>query len=266
VVHDLPGVGRNLQDHLAVATIVACREPVSLLAARTAGNLLRFLLLRRGMLTSNIAEACAFVRTGADRPAPDLELIFAPVPFMRHGLVPPPCHGITIGAVCLQPRSAGFVGLRSSTATPEIQPGYLSDPGDEDLGVLVEGVKLARRIFRAPGLARYAGEAIEPGPEVHTDDELARFIRDHAETLYHPVGTCRMGRDAGAVVDPDLRVHGIQALRVVDASVMPTINRGHTAAPTIMIAERAADLIRGLAGPRPAGSEARQESRPRGVR
>jgi choline dehydrogenase len=258
VAHDLPGVGRNLQDHLAVPVMVACREPVSLVAAQSARQLVRFLLLRRGMLTSNVAEACAFVRTRAELPAPDLELIFAPVPFIDHGLTPPPCHGITIGAVCLQPRSAGTIGLRASEPTaPQIEPGYLSDAGGEDLRVLVEGVTLARRILRAPALARYAGEPLAPGDDVHTDDEIARFVREHAETLYHPVGTCRMGRDAGAVVDPELRVHGLDGLRVVDASVMPVINRGHTMAPVIMIAERAADLIRGRAGAPGAAARAR---------
>ncbi len=258
VVHDLPGVGQNLQDHLAVAVIVGCREPVSLVAAETIGNLARFLFLRRGMLTSNIGEACAFVRSRLDLPAPDLELLFAPVPFMGHGLVKPPGHGITIGAVCLQPKSTGFIGLGSSDplAAPEIEPRYLSDPGDEDLRVLVDGVKRARRIFRAPAFARYVADPIEPGPDVQIDRDIADFIRDRAETLYHPVGTCRMGRDAAAVVDSELRVHGIEALRVVDASVMPAIIRGHTAAPTIMIAERAADLIRSADRPYAAAHEA----------
>jgi choline dehydrogenase len=254
VVHDLPGVGQNLHDHLAVAVIVGCREPVSLVAAESLRNLARFLLLRRGMLTSNVAEACAFVRTRTDVAVPDLELIFAPVPFIGHGLVEPPGHGLTIGAVCLQPRSTGSVALRSADpfAPPAIEPRYLSDPGDADLRVLVEGVRLARRIFAADAFSRYAGDELEPGRGVQADAEIGDFIRDHAETLYHPVGTCRMGDDAGAVVDAALRVHGITALRVVDASVMPTIVRGHTAAPTIMIAERAADLIRQGAAP-PAG-------------
>jgi choline dehydrogenase len=246
VVCDLPGVGEHLQDHLAVPVIVACREPVTLLAAESLGNLARFLLFGRGMLTSNVGEACAFVRTRPELPAPDLELIFAPVPFMGHGLVKPPGHGITIGAVCLQPRSAGTLRLRSADplAPPSIEPRYLSDPAGDDLRVLVEGVKRAQAIFAAPALGRYAGEPLQPGSGVRTDADIAAFVRHGAETLYHPVGTCRMGRDVGAVVDPALRVHGIDALRVADASVMPAIIRGHTAAATIMIAERAAEMIR----------------------
>jgi choline dehydrogenase len=246
VVHDLPGVGENLQDHLAGGAIVRCREPVTLVAAESIGHLLRYFLLRRGMLTSNVAEACAFVRTRPDLPAPDLELIFAPVPFVAHGLEKPSDHGLTIGALALQPKSRGRVTLRSLDPfdPPAIEPRYLSDADGEDLRVLVAGVRLARRIFAAAPFARWAGEPLLPPAEVRTDEELAAFVRERAETLYHPVGTCRMGDDAGAVVDAALRVRGVEALRVVDASVMPVIVRGHTTAPTVMIAERGADLLR----------------------
>jgi choline dehydrogenase-like flavoprotein len=251
VVHDLPGVGQNLQDHLAVAVIVGSRRPVTLVAAETLPNLLRFLVLRRGMLTSNVAEACAFVRTDPDLPAPDLELIFAPVPFIDHGLVKPAGHGLTLAAILLQPASRGEIGLRSADpfAAPLIQPHYLSDPGGADLRVLREGVRLAQRILHTPPLAEYAGDPVEPAAGVRTDAEVDAFIREQAETLYHPVGTCRMGADDGAVVDAQLRVRGVEGLRVVDASVMPRIIRGHTNAPTVMIAEKAADLIRGRPAP-----------------
>jgi len=245
VCRHLPGVGANLQDHLAIAVIVRCPEPVSLVAAESLANLARYLVFRRGMLTSNVGEAYALVRTRPDVAAPDLELIFAPVPFMEHGLVKPPGHGLTIGLVLLQPRSRGVVELESPDplAPPRIRPGYLSDPDGEDLGTLVEGLRLARRVFRAPALARYVGAELEPGSEVATDLALAAFVRQKAETLYHPVGTCRMGIDDLAVVDPELRVQGVDGLRVVDASVMPVIIRGHTHAPTVMIAEKAAALI-----------------------
>ncbi len=247
LIRALPGVGANLQDHLAVAVIVAATHPLTLVGAESVGNLLRYLLLRKGMLTSNVGEACAFVRTREALEAADLELIFAPAPFVDHGLVPQTRHGLTIGAVCLQPRSVGTITLRSADplAPPLIRPEYLTDAGGEDLRVLVHGVKLARRLFRTAALAPFVGEAVEPGPGVESDEALAAFVRRQAETLYHPVGTCRMGTDGGAVVDPELRVHGVQGLRVVDASVMPRIPRGHTNAPTMMIAEKAAALMRG---------------------
>jgi choline dehydrogenase len=246
VVRDLPGVGANLQDHLAVAVIVTVTQPVTLVAAESIGNLLRYLLFRRGMLTSNVGEGCAFLRTQEHLGAPDLELVFAPVPFVDHGLVKQTRHGMTIGVVCLQPKSAGSIALASKDpfAPPAIQPSYLTDPEGEDLRVLLHGVKLARRIFRTEALSAYTGEALEPGPGVERDEDIVGFIRSQAETLYHPVGTCRMGDDARAVVDAELRVHGVEGLRVVDASVMPAIPRGHTNGPTIMIAEKAAELMR----------------------
>jgi choline dehydrogenase len=244
VVHDLPGVGRNLQDHIAVAVIVSSKQPVSLVAAESPSNLARFLLFRKGMLTSNVGEACAMVRTRPSLPGPDLELIFAPVPFVDHGLVKQQRHGLTIGAVALQPGSRGTIALRSADPLdkPVISPNYVSDP--EDLRVLSEGVKLARRIFQATALRPFAAEAIEPDLDLQTDADLQEFLRQQCETLYHPVGTCAMGTGREAVVDPELRVRGLQGLRVVDASVLPIITRGHTNAPTMMIGERAADLIR----------------------
>jgi choline dehydrogenase len=244
VVHDLPGVGRNLQDHIAVAVIVSSKQPVSLVAAESPSNLARFLLFRKGMLTSNVGEACAMVRTRPSLPGPDLELIFAPVPFVDHGLVKQQRHGLTIGAVALQPGSRGTIALRSADPLdkPVISPNYVSDP--EDLRVLSEGVKLARRIFQATALRPFAAEAIEPDLDLQTDADLQEFLRQQCETLYHPVGTCAMGTGREAVVDPELRVRGLQGLRVVDASVLPIITRGHTNAPTMMIGERAADLVR----------------------
>jgi choline dehydrogenase len=244
VVHDLPGVGRNLQDHMAVAVIVSSKQPVSLVAAESLPNLARFVLFRKGMLTSNVAEACAFARSRPSLPGPDLELIFAPVPFVDHGLVKQQRHGLTIGAVALQPGSRGTIALRSSDPLdkPVISPNYLADP--EDARVLSEGVKLARRIFRTTAFQAFAAEDVEPGVDVQTEADVKAFLRQQCETLYHPVGTCAMGTGREAVVDPELRVRGLQGLRVVDAPVMPVITRGHTNAPTMMIAERAADLIR----------------------
>ena len=246
VVHDLPGVGQHLQDHLVCGVVVKARSATTLTAAESVPNLLRFLVRRRGMLTSNIAEACGFFRVPPDAPAPNLELLFAPAPFIDHGLTRPTEHGLSVGVVLLQPRSAGSVTLHSANPfdAPLIDPRYLSDRGGEDLRLLVEGMKMVWRVLRSPALAAHAGEPMIPDREPRTDAELEAFIRQRAETLYHPVGTCRMGVDDLAVVDPELRVRGLEALRVVDASVMPTIIRGHTNSPTIMIAERAAELIR----------------------
>jgi choline dehydrogenase len=243
-VHEIPGVGLNLQDHPIVACHVEALHPTTLYAAETARNLARYLLLRRGMLTSNAAEAAAFIHSHPGLPAPDLELIFAPALFQNQGLTPPPGHGFTILAVALQPRSVGGLRLLSPAplAQPEIDPGYLTDPGRDDLRVLTTGLELARQIISMPALNQLAGHELAPAAaplEVHT--------RDTAHGLYHPVGTCRMGSDELAVVDHQLRVRGLDAVRVVDASIILRIPRGHTNLPTMIVAEKAAELIRGSA-------------------
>ncbi len=253
VIADAPGVGQNLQDHLSVAVVVACRRPVTLAAAETPWQLARWLLFRRGMLTSNIGEACALIRCAQEARAPDIELIFAPVAYINHGLVKHPGHAITIGVILLQPESVGSITLRSSDpfAAPLIEPRYLSDPAGADLRLMVDGVKLARRVMATPPLADYVGDPIAPAAGSETDAELAAFVRAQAETLYHPIGTCRMGTDAAAVVTPDLCVRGVERLRVADASIMPRIVRGHTNAPAIMIGEKASDLILSVRHARP---------------
>jgi choline dehydrogenase len=243
VVRDLPGVGQNLQDHL-VAPVMHATDVPTLFAAESPRRLADWLVRRRGMLTSNVGEAYAFVRTREDLPAPDLELIFAPVLFVGEGLVPPPRNGFTVGAIVLTPRSRGAVALRSAdpAAAPVIRPGYLSDP--EDLRVLLHGIGLARHICAQPPLAAYAREELEPGSAERDDEAVASAARAKAHGLYHPVGTCRMGGDHMSVVDRTLRVHGVDGLRVADASIMPAVVRGHTNATAIMIGERAAELVR----------------------
>jgi choline dehydrogenase len=246
VARELPAVGRHLQDHLSVPVIATIRTDRSLLAAERPSELAKYLLTRKGMLTSNVGEAMAFVRSAPDLDAPDLQLIFAPVEFIEHGLEPPPGHGVTCGVVLLQPQSEGEVVLDSIDPfqPARIEPRYLSDPGGADLEVLARGVEMAREILRAPALASSVEAEMWPGADVWSADGIHEFVRRRAETLYHPVGTCRMGPDpTDAVVDPRLQVHGIGGLRVVDASVMPRIVRGNTNAPTIMIAERAAAMI-----------------------
>ena len=244
-VHELPGVGKNLRDHLASGILIATEGVETLYSAESVGNVLRWLVRGRGPLTSNVAEAAAFVRTAAGLPGPDLELIFAPVLFEEEGLARPSRHGVTIASVLLQPLSAGDVRLTGpDPATPPvIDPGYLTDPSRHDLAVLVHGLRLARRIAAMEPLAHHLAGELRPGDAAVTDEELTTHMRESSQTLYHPVGTCRLGVDELAVVDRNLRVHGLEGLRVADASVMPVLPRGHTNWPTVMVAERAAELI-----------------------
>lgn len=239
VVRDLPEVGKNLQDHLSTGAFVSCTKPVTLTRAESVANLLRYLVFRSGMLTSNVGEAVAFVRTSPEEPAPDIELVYAPVPFVEHGLKPPTGHGMTVGVVLLQPESRGRVGLNGRDVV--IDPAYLS--AGVDLRRLTAGLKTAKQILATNAMKPYAGGPMPPYTSPESDEEIAQWIRDRAETLYHPVGTCRMGADEASVVDPSLRVRGVAGLRVADASIMPTLNRGHTHAPAVMIGEKAADLI-----------------------
>ncbi|MEV7010359.1 GMC family oxidoreductase N-terminal domain-containing protein [Streptosporangium sp. NPDC051022] len=240
-VRDLPQVGANLQDHLASGVILHCPRPITLAGAESIGNLLRFLVGRSGMLTSNVGEAVAFVRSSPEEPAPDIELIFAPGPFIDHGLTPPPGHGLTIASILLRPESRGRISLKDREVV--IDPAYLT--AEADVRRQVAGLRKAKELFATTALLPFAGPPMNPYWGAETDEELVRWIRERSETLYHPVGTCRMGEDADAVVDPELRVRGVEALRVADASVMPVINRGHTHAPTVMIAEKGAALITG---------------------
>jgi choline dehydrogenase len=241
---DLPGVGQNLQDHPVVGIVYRCRKPGTLDQADTLLNRLKFLFAGRGPLTSNVGEAGAFVKTEPGLTAPDLQLYFGPAYFINHGFERPSGCGFTLAACLLHPRSRGYVALRSADplAHPVIQPEYLAD--DSDLRGLIEGVRRVRDVARSAAFDPYRGEEYLPGEQVRTEEKLADFVRARTETLYHPVGTCKMGNDPLAVVNSRLQVHGTTGLRVVDASIMPTLTSGNTNAPTIMIAEKAADLIR----------------------
>jgi choline dehydrogenase len=205
---------------------------------------------RDGPGTSNIAEAGGFVRSRlAPDARPDIQFHFVPALLDDHGRHRLAGDGYTLHACFLRPRSRGRVSLASPRPGDKvrIEARYLSDPDGFDLRMMLECAKLSREVFAQPAFAPYRGEEIFPGADVRDDAGLVDFIRRKAETVYHPVGTCRMGNDATAVVDPELRVRGIDGLRVVDASVMPTLIGGNTNAPTVMIAERAADLILGAA-------------------
>lgn len=258
--HALPGVGRNLQDHLDALVVHQCSKPVSLgMSLATLPSLLRaafdYLRHRRGPLTSNSAEGGGFVRSAPDQTVPDLQFHFTPARLDGHArtwrsaLFTLIGHGYALHACSLRPRSRGRITLASAdpAAAPLIDPCYLSHPADMPL--MVAGVKAARRLLAASAFDPYRGREIFPGAQASTDQDIASFIRRKAETIYHPVGTCKMGHDAMAVVDDALRVHGVQALRVVDASIMPTLIGGNTNAPTIMIAEKAAELILGGTAP-----------------
>lgn len=243
---DLPGVGRNLQDHLFAFVVYESTRAGTLDDAGRIRDLLKYFVLKRGLLTSNVGEAGGFVRTDDDLSAPDLQFHFAPGYFMRHGFDnPEDGHGLSLGATQLRPESRGRITLRSADPTddPVIDPNYLE--ADRDLEVLVEGVRRGREILQATAFDDVRGDEVWPGEDVTTDEEIAAHVRETAHTVYHPVGTCKMGDDEMAVVDDELRVHGVDGLRVVDASVMPTLTGGNTNAPTLMIAEKAADLVRG---------------------
>jgi len=243
-IHDLPGVGKNLQDHPMVSVGYLCTQPVSMATAESLPNIIRYFLLKSGPLVSNVAEAGIFLRTRQDAQRPDLQLLFGPAYYVNHGLTPRKNHCFGFGPTLITPESRGSISLKSSNPldTPSIRANYLSTVAD--LRVIIEGVKLSRQLAQQQPFAKFRGEELHPGAETQSDAEIAEFIRAEAQTLYHPVGTCKMGHDALAVVDSELRVHGIERLRVVDASVMPRIIAGNTNAPTMMIAEKAADMIR----------------------
>lgn len=246
---DLPGVGGNLQDHPVVSLVYRTHRAITLDSAETLGNLLRYFLKRRGPFTSSVCEAGGFARSSLASQRPDLQFHFVPAALVEHGFDQATDHGVNIGVTLVRPQSHGRLRLKNAdpTSHPRLQPAYLSAP--RDLDVLLEGIEMGRKLAATKALGQHLEQEIRPGVEADDKADLSAYVRLTAETLYHPTGTCRMGPaqalgdERPPVVDPELRVHGMSGLRVIDASVMPEIPAGNTNAPTLMIAEKGAALI-----------------------
>ncbi|MDO8296283.1 MAG: choline dehydrogenase [Caulobacter sp.] len=253
VLHALPGVGKNLQDHLDV-TLSWLTKNVQTAYSYNKGfkqllTGLNYLLFKKGFGRQNFLESGAFLRSRPDLDRPDLQIHTVLAIMQNHGKTVIEKDGFTLHVCQLRPESRGRVGLRSADPNddPTIFAGYLAT--EEDRRAIREGVRMARQVAAQAALAPYIEEEFEPGAAVQTDEQIDAWIRAKSETIYHPVGTCRMGAadDAQAVVDAELKVIGLEGLRVIDASVMPTLIGGNTNAPTMMIAEKISDVIRGKA-------------------
>ena len=244
VVADVAGVGENLQDHPYLTSVWDVPGGGSLADAEGPRALLEYLLRRSGPLTSTVAEALAFVRSKPGLAQPDLQFHFAPAYFVKNGEEEYDGHAITMGPALVGPRSRGWLRLRSADPAdrPRIQTNTLAEP--EDIAALVAGTRLTRQIAAAEPFASELGRELFPGAVVESDDDLVEDLRRRVELLYHPVGTGKMGSDREAVVDPELRVRGVDGLRVVDASVFPTLPSCNTTAPVAALAWRAAEIIR----------------------
>ncbi len=256
-VHDLPGVGKNLQDHVDCVMSWECTKPVTLYgdlrADKLAWSLVTGMLFGSGIVTTFPYEAGAFIRSHEGLAAPDIQLHFMPAmektanlhlpnPFRKK----PPTeanHGFTLRVGPVNPESRGEIRLRSAKPAdpPRITANYLQS--DFDLRTMISGIRMTREVIAQKSFDQYRGKELAPGPEVESDEEMIQWLRATAMTTFHPVGTCKMGTDPQAVVDARLCVHGIEGLRVADASIMPIISSGNTNAPAIMIGERAAEFI-----------------------
>jgi choline dehydrogenase len=250
VRHHLPGVGRNFHDHLASPVLMLMEHPASYglswrAMPRNLVNIVEYALLRRGPLANNIFESAAFVKTLSGLERPDVQLVFQPAKRPDPRFPFPIGHGCAISPVGLYPESRGRLMLSSADpfVAPVIDPNLLAVA--EDIEPLLRGIRLIRRIFAAPAFSKYKVREIVPGAAAQNDAELSDYIRREAYTVHHPVSTCRMGNDPLAVVDPQLRVAGIEGLRVADASVFPSIIGGNTNAVVVMVAEKASDMLLG---------------------
>ena len=248
LVKDLPGVGQNLQDHLQIRLVFKTSQATlndevnSLIKQAWVG--MKYILTRTGPLTLAASQVCVFTKSNPDVERPDIQFHMQPLSADKPGDGAHKFSAFTSSVCQLRPNSRGHIEIKSKNPLeyPAIHPGYLSD--DRDLKVAVDSIKVARRIAEADALAPHILDEYVPGRQYQTDEELLDAARKHSQTIYHPTSTCKMGHDDMAVVDDRLRVHGIEGLRVVDASIMPEIVSGNTNAPTIMIAEKAADMIK----------------------
>ncbi len=253
-LHDLPGVGQHLHDHPDVVQLVNAPQAKALLGVSLSGlvqvvkGIFEWRKSRTGLLTTNFAEAGGFIKSRVDEAIPDLQLHFVVGKLINHGRTTVFGHGFSCHVCVLRPRSRGSVQLASKDplAPPLIDLNFLGERDDVDR--LVRGFKLMRYILSRPALAELEGQEQADSAAAETDAQIEQFIRNHADTIYHPVGSCRMGPGPLDVVDAELRVHGLDGLRVVDASIMPRIVGGNTNAPVIMIAEKAADMIKASQG------------------
>nr|WP_166178541.1 GMC family oxidoreductase N-terminal domain-containing protein [Altererythrobacter segetis] len=276
VVRDVPGVGSNYHDHPASPMHMETHDVTSYglswkVMPRDVFHFFQYLLTRTGPLAGNVFESVAFLRTDPSLAKPDVQFVFQPAKRLTNPKIPFPLgHGYAISPVCLYPKSRGTLRLASPdpAAAPLIDPHLLEHP--DDIKPLIRALKIARRAFATPAFAEYEGVEVAPGPECKTDKQLDKYIRETGYTVHHPVGTCRMGSDADAVVDPQLRFNGIKGLRIADASVMPSVIGGNTNAPCVMIGERAADFILGKpalpAAELPPESVARYKPKPKKAR
>ncbi len=249
-LHDLPGVGQNLHDHMDVVQMLDAPQLKESIGISLGGSLKTLQGIsewrnqRTGMLTSNVAEAGGFIKSEASEPMPDLQLHFVIAKIVNHARTLVLGHGVSCHMCVLRPLSRGSVQLASADpmAAPLIDPNFLGEP--DDLQRLIKGFKLMRKLLQQPAIASLGAKESPRSAQAQSDQDIEQFIRNYGDTIYHPVGTCRMGSGALDVVDTQLKVHGIAGLRVVDASIMPRIISGNTNAPTIMIAEKAADMIK----------------------
>lgn len=251
VAHALPGVGENLHDHLEIYFQIKSKEPVTLYSKLNwfSKGLIgaEWLFFKTGLGTTNHFETCGFIRSAAGVQYPDIQYHFLPAAMRYDGQAAFPGHGFQVHVGPMRAKSRGFVRVRSkeARAEPQILFNYLTHP--DDLPEWRRAVRLTRELFQQPAMQRFAAEEIQPGPKVNADAEIDAFIREHCESAYHPCGTCKMGdaKDPTAVVDPECRVIGIEALRVADSSIMPQVTNGNLNGPTIMIGEKASDHILG---------------------
>ncbi len=248
VVHDLPGVGKNFQDHMDVYIAAECSKPISYNGEdrwdRAVRHGIQYLMYKTGPVTACVAEAGCFLKSSDDVRSPDIQIHCLPAFVVDHGRKRIKGHGITINTCNLRPKSIGSVTLLTTNPlnAPAIDPNFLGDPYDWKISM--EGFKWGRKILSAPSFKPFIKQELLPGADCQSEEEIKEYIRKWSKTDYHPVGSCKMGSDDMAVVDTQLRVRGIDALRVIDASIMPTLISGNTQAPSIMIGEKGAAIIK----------------------